>query len=1025
MKKIILLFAILLLVEVIFCDVIIKKVNFNRSNEGHIYSGLLIKRNSHLKIDAINFKKTKDKKLFLYIHGDLRIIENGVLGLLKGAISNDITIIVTGNVTSNNTWGKSSEKLYLVGLPKSKMNLIVLGNYQLNNLQMYTGVSKGNLKVVIMGYSILDYCFNSYPNSRFTPNGHDFSMELFSVWDKTSCDYGGKPLYTIVYNYGDNEWKQMGEKVEKDFYYKFEYDMDFTDIRLDNKYKNWYHNELTNETYLLNNTISMIEFAGQCDLLIDFEKSYKYFLQIMNYLPDKVIKQIGAIYSESRTLKDIFSSMIANKMRSLSILNGEKTCDFLDFSKRLYFSKKLINIDGLRFSFNLSFKFSSSEINNYDFGNDPFTLIFNSVYDNKKDMLFCVDVIPIDPNFSISDIKFIDKNNEYNFELFNDKVIGTSSSACHFMFTVNSNSTIFENGFDIIINDLTISPSIIHDEDLNKKKLYYSCQLINGINQFSFNFALPIKGNTSFNELSKKIFKVKKYKISDDSKFSSKYGFKMDLTDESKHKEYNWLNYKQFRIDNYNLTNKSLFKINDFVVENNEVLKLNCDLDNNNIYRIQLYLNNLMINKSLFLLPTNDNNDWVIRNDKNMQRIISNSKDIKIYLSDIFDLNEINNLNEEEKKIFFNSQVQLKVDTAHLISNSFFHSKLIPEKGGNYYKFLSDLSAIDFEEIFNIEKNFSSLKKDIYIYNFILFFYPMRAIATNVSRDMDTMILDFVFKPVDFIPKDDMYKIVIPYDDSKFNPDSLNLKKNDSVLSWSFTNGYYESPWVKSGYNIKLLKENYINGYELLSSIDVEKEIAIYIYYISDDFDNKVNYRKNIIDIGKKMIITLNPEDIFKFEDQIIINEPVRFTKDVYIPSDCSLRFGKGAKLITDNITLDNNMHIVVDGKLEVISENPKEKYIKLGASGIDEKTDKISLIPHWGGIIVLPDGSVTLNGADISGALDGLILYENSNQCIIKDSKFHNNEIGIHIYNSNHSFDDTVIFQNNYLYDIKSDSKQ
>ncbi|HOV14891.1 MAG TPA: hypothetical protein PK771_11445, partial [Spirochaetota bacterium] len=185
-----------------------------------------------------------------------------------------------------------------------------------------------------------------------------------------------------------------------------------------------------------------------------------------------------------------------------------------------------------------------------------------------------------------------------------------------------------------------------------------------------------------------------------------------------------------------------------------------------------------------------------------------------------------------------------------------------------------------------------------------------------------------------------------------YDTDVKNIFEGTSPLQFSKVNN---SQWYSSP-DGKFLKTDFIqNSLETPISIGSKESILIrysddpgvtFHFYVKLRYKNGNNdkltdeYRYSSIKIDKNFVCFVDPDFLFKDgETEKILHERVFFTKDVYIPNNYTLKFGVFSSLDTDKnkvikyvkgVRLDNNIKIVVDGKLIINNKLDNTEYTRI-----------------------------------------------------------------------------------------------
>ncbi|HOV13474.1 MAG TPA: hypothetical protein PK771_04245, partial [Spirochaetota bacterium] len=352
--------------------------------------------------------------------------------------------------------------------------------------------------------------------------------------------------------------------------------------------------------------------------------------------------------------------------------------------------------------------------------------------------------------------------------------------------------------------------------------------------------------------------------------------------------------------------------------------------------------------------------------------------------------------------------------------------------------------------------------------------FPSRVVYTGYKRDGGTdKIKHLLIKPAltSQIDNDYSYKIVLfigekdtlPNEDvvkGIFSSDSEIEKTNSYENKWKNSSNYYHSSWIKNSCNTPLTLST-----QLIDSARVYKK---YHFFVKLRYNNGTanvitgSMRHSVLMIDDNFKSFVYPCEIFSDTVKSVeYHENIVFTSDVFIPNGYTMTFGAQSSLDTSKskklvagVSLDNNIKIVVEGSL-IIKNNLNGsgfKRIFFGPSGVEDsnnitipiteeqKTNAVSIVNAngmWSGIYVLDTGFLDIDGANITGAYDGIVLYNNINKSKIKNCTIKYNEVGLHLYNSELTLTEEVVkdgevikkdfetinIEGNILYGIKEDA--
>ncbi len=248
---------------------------------------------------------------------------------------------------------------------------------------------------------------------------------------------------------------------------------------------------------------------------------------------------------------------------------------------------------------------------------------------------------------------------------------------------------------------------------------------------------------------------------------------------------------------------------------------------------------------------------------------------------------------------------------------------------------------------------------------------------------------------------------------------------------WTQNSGVYKSVWLENdGNSVRLgSREGSIIEFK-----EQENMIYIFVKYGVIE-DNQLlmtdTIRKTSINLDNNFYNLMDVDQMFK-NGQSVYNlfTNYRFTGDVFVPSNCAINFYNGSGFVQDTnpddvpkYAIDNNIRFFVEGSL-LVDSGGADRPIEFGPSGLTgidwASLGQIETKGMWGGIYI-NGGTVNINGARISNALDGLAI-KNSSNAVINDLEIRNCEIGLHLYNSYPVITGEFHIFNNTLYGVKED---
>ena len=344
--------------------------------------------------------------------------------------------------------------------------------------------------------------------------------------------------------------------------------------------------------------------------------------------------------------------------------------------------------------------------------------------------------------------------------------------------------------------------------------------------------------------------------------------------------------------------------------------------------------------------------------------------------------------------------------------------------------------------------------------------FPSRVVYTDIRRDvLDDDTINFHIKPkfTNEITPDSSYSYrIVALKDTYLSGlnendilDILHDVNGTSVMpesnAWTYdvVKGCYISDWISNSSSepLTLGKDDYdtSNKFKFIEGTTSNSDAKIHFYTLlrfedtDGTFKYTSSYRHSAICIDDSLSVIHDPADLFDDGDDVYIHEKVIFTKDVFIPEGKSITFGYGSYVNTtkcikvlSTVALNNNIKIISKGRLVITNKDgsktsPKKVYF--GPTGISDSmsmnsaSDFLLLNGMWGGIYMLDNGLLTIDGAIITGAYDGVILYNNAGNANIKDCEIKYNEIGLHLFNSYPVVDGTLLIESNLLYGVKEDN--
>lgn len=290
-------------------------------------------------------------------------------------------------------------------------------------------------------------------------------------------------------------------------------------------------------------------------------------------------------------------------------------------------------------------------------------------------------------------------------------------------------------------------------------------------------------------------------------------------------------------------------------------------------------------------------------------------------------------------------------------------------------------------------------------------------------------------KPSDTII-DNIFNGTSSYQFSKVNNSQWYVSSDGKILYSDFISNSSDTPIIIGTSDSPQIK---FNGETLSFYVKLK---------YSDGGNDKLTFEKrySFLKIDNNFISYKDPTTLFDGTNDVLIGEKVFFTKDVFIPRGKTLKFGVNSSMITElkggvkkyvaGVLLDNNIKIVNEGTLIISNKATVDgvEYISqkvfFGPSGLEDSLNMmigdikniINANGMWGGIYVLEDGVLDIDGADITAAYDGIVLYNNINKSTIKNCTIKYNEVGLHLYNSKLSNIINLNIEGNILYGLKED---
>jgi len=273
--------------------------------------------------------------------------------------------------------------------------------------------------------------------------------------------------------------------------------------------------------------------------------------------------------------------------------------------------------------------------------------------------------------------------------------------------------------------------------------------------------------------------------------------------------------------------------------------------------------------------------------------------------------------------------------------------------------------------------------------------------------------------------------------DEIINP--VSVKDGVSFKWWKYedSNMCYISNWISDNGNpIKIDSTNYSEGHKFINNGKVHFFTICAVKDSSGSYVKSTVVRHTAVMMDPNEYFNIiNPGDIYTeklCKNKIIdFTYKVRLTGDLKIKSGYTVNFKKDSGVETTRIPSvvisDNDVHIIVEG---ILNAQGYTQDIFFGPSKIvPGDTANSSLATYkdngiWGGIYILKGGELNMDKAIISGAYDGLVLYNNDGTKInLTNTVIKYNEIGMHLYDSYPAVFSNVVVMRNYLYGVKEDN--
>jgi hypothetical protein len=474
----------------------------------------------------------------------------------------------------------------------------------------------------------------------------------------------------------------------------------------------------------------------------------------------------------------------------------------------------------------------------------------------------------------------------------------------------------------------------------------------------------------------------------------------------------------------------------DFVTQNAELFDIPIELkDKVNLINLTVSQNN--ITKNFYFKISTDQSSVICFDDAGNQltdiiieRDASNNITVihkKINYDQFF--NGINFATSAFPVNVFAKQFKVQSDSVKFFTKNYYDNNLIMTQSDIDTKILSSMGYNDIKNFFLNRKNSLQPNNEKGISTGQLLPdekspksppFPSRVVYTDIRRDIADDAINFHIKPkfTNEISPDSSYtyKIIAIKDNNLSGVNENDIldilhaggnigTPSTNIWTYNETIGCYISDWISTSSSepLYLGKESYnsSNIFKFVEGTTSGKDAKIHFYTLLRFMDTDgvykytSSFRHSAIKIDDSLSVIHDPADLFKDGPDVFIHEKVIFTKDVFIPEGKSITFGYGSFVNTtktikvlSNVALNNNIKIISKGRLVITNKDgsktsPKKVY--LGPTGISDSmtmnsaSEYLKLNGMWGGIYMLDNGLLTIDGGIINGAYDGIILYNNA----------------------------------------------
>ena len=398
----------------------------------------------------------------------------------------------------------------------------------------------------------------------------------------------------------------------------------------------------------------------------------------------------------------------------------------------------------------------------------------------------------------------------------------------------------------------------------------------------------------------------------------------------------------------------------------------------------------------------------------------------------------------------FGQSISVSITSAKIVGNNFLNGiytsneeiELLCKAYDNFPKLFNsfDNSVIAFN------KQEMETIKTLYIPAF-----PSRVVYTNIkSSGIEDPPVEVYMKPyfTDQLGENvKAYQIIVSnkeltdIDDTVFTYDSTKetiLFPKDNIWSWN-TAGYYVSSWIDNSKDASIVigksaysSNNGIGTQFKYSSSSIDQSMHFYVKLLYADNSVSTAYRQTTLLFNKDFRVRKTAKEILNAGE---VNEYIVLESDLYIPKDKTITFSANSGAETNlrnlpSLMANTSVRIIVDGTLIITNiysdtKTASSRRVPLGPSGINDTDNNDTL---WGGIIIRKGGKLIINGAEIKGAINGILLLNNSggtatNPTIsLENLDLKYNDIGLHLYNSGIGKVDNLTIEGNTLYGVKEE---